>query len=180
MLVPEGKLVGGDFQNVPTCQAAYETHCVVAYSTFLKEPPEGSFFGRAESPLLGGGGGANKGLEVACVNPTLLTQNGGSGPIEPFASTTPFPGVLGTYTPTPKAETPWVSTPGLYTAQCHKENGASWLQANPVGTPGDPRELVQETLGPDWGLHLYDINLALGNLVHTAALQAQAYLFEAG
>ena len=53
VLVPEGKLVGGDFQNIPACQAAYQTHCVIAYSTFLKEPPEGSFFGRPNSPLLG-------------------------------------------------------------------------------------------------------------------------------
>jgi hypothetical protein len=71
-----------------------------------------------------------------------------------------------------------VASPGEYTAQCHKENGASWLQVNPVGTPVDPDEYVQESLGPDWGLHLYDINIALGNLVKTVAIQADAYGFE--
>jgi Protein of unknown function (DUF3089) len=177
VLVPEGKLVGGDFQNIPVCQAAVQTHCVIAYSTFLEEPPEGSFFGRPDSPLLSSS--APPGSEVVCVNPTLLSQTGAAGPLLPYASTTPFPGVLGLYTPTPTGSEPWVASPGEYTAQCHKENGASWLQVNPVGTPVDPAEYVQESLGPDWGLHLYDINIALGNLVKTVAIQADVYGFEA-
>ncbi len=177
VLVPEGQLEGGTFQNVPVCQAADQTHCVIAYSTFLKEPPEGSYFGRENSPLLGGGV-ENTGKEVVCVNPTLLTQNGDTGPLLPYASTTPFPGQLGYVQETPTAPTPWVAAPGEYTAQCHKENGASWLQVNPVGTPVDPPEYVKESLGPDWGLHLYDVNIALGNLVKTTAIQAAAYEFE--
>ena len=52
VLVPKGKTVGSDFQNVPACEVAWQTHCVVAYSSFLKEPPEGAFFGRVNSPLL--------------------------------------------------------------------------------------------------------------------------------
>ncbi len=176
VLVPEGKLVGGDFQNIPACQAAYQTHCVIAYSTFLKEPPEGSFFGRPNSPLLGGG---HEGMQVLCVNPAQFTQNeGATGPLLPYASTTPFPGLLGLFTPTPTGSTPWVASTGEYTAQCHNQNGASWLQVNPVGTPVDPPEYVKESLGPDWGLHLYDVNIALGNLVKTVAVQAQAYEFE--
>jgi hypothetical protein len=177
VLVPEGKTVGGDFQNVPACQAADEIGCVIAYSTFLKEPPEGSFFGRAQSPLLDPGA-TNEGMQVLCVNPTLLSQNGGTGPLLPYASTTPFPGVLGFFQESPTGSTPWVASPGEYTAQCHDENGASFLQVNPVGTAVDPPEYVKEELGPDWGLHLYDVNLALGNLVKTVALQSQAYMFE--
>jgi hypothetical protein len=177
VLVPEGKLVGGSFQNVPACQAADQTHCVIAYSTFLKEPPEGSFFGRPNSPLLGPGA-ENKGMQVLCVNPTLLSQNGEAGALLPYASTTPYPGSLGLFTTTPTGSTPWVAAPGEYTAQCHNENGASWLQVNPVGTPVDPDEYVQESLGPDWGLHLYDVNIAVGNLVRTLAIQSAAYAFE--
>jgi hypothetical protein len=174
--VPEGQLVGGDFKNVPVCQSAEEISCVIAYSSFLKEPPEVSFFGRENSPLLGVGV-VNTGKEVVCVNPTLLSQNGGTGPLLPYASTTPFPGTLGFFQESPTGTTPWVASPGLYTARCHKENGASWLQVNPVGTPVDPPELVKEELGPQWGLHLYDVNIALGNLVKTVALQAQAFAF---
>jgi hypothetical protein len=176
VLVPEGKLVGGSFQTVPACQAAEETHCVIAYSTFLKEPPEGAFFGRPNSPLLGGG--SNPGMQVLCVNPTLLNQTGAAGPLLPYASTTPFPGTLGFFTQTPTGSTPWVASPGEYTAQCHNENGASWLQVNPVGTAVDPAAYVTESLGPDWGLHLYDVDIAIGNLVKTVAIQSQAYAFE--
>ncbi len=53
VLVPKGGTVGGDFQNIPACQSAGQTHCVVAYSSFLSEPPEGADFGRVSSPLLG-------------------------------------------------------------------------------------------------------------------------------
>jgi hypothetical protein len=177
VLVPEGQLVGGTFQNVPVCQAADQTHCVIAYSSFLKEPPEGAFFGRENSPLLGSGV-VNTGKEVVCVNPALLNQTGAAGPLLPYASTTPFPGELGFVQEAPTGPTPWVAAPGEYTAQCHKENGASWLQVNPVGTAVDPAEYVQEELGPDWGLHLYDVNIALGNLVKTTAIQAATYAFE--
>lgn len=176
VLVPEGKLVGGTFETVPACQAADETHCVIAYSTFLKEPPEGSFFGRPSSPLLGGG--SNPGMQVLCVNPTLLNQTGGAGPLLPYATTAAFPGTLGFFTQTPTGTTPWVASPGEYTAQCHNENGASWLQVNPVGTAVDPAEYVVESLGPDWGLHLYDVDIAIGNLIKTVAIQSQAYAFE--
>jgi hypothetical protein len=71
-----------------------------------------------------------------------------------------------------------VATPGLYSAQCKHANGDSWLQVNDVGPKGDPRELLAETLGPTFGLHLYDINLALGNLVPMVALQAGIYGLE--
>ena len=176
VLVPEGRRVGGSFQNIPECRAEPETHCVIAYSTFLGEPPQGSFFGRPESPLLGGG--ENKGMQVVCVNPSLPLQNGGTGPLLPYAPTTPFPGQLGAFIESPTGATPWAAAPGVYTARCHNENGASWLQVNPVGKPIDPPAYVKESLGRDWGLHLDDINLALGNLVKTVALESLVYSLE--
>jgi len=179
--VPEGKLVGGDFQNVPECQAAYDTHCVVAYSTFLQQPPADTLFGVVEGPVsaLGGGAASGADLQVMCVNPTLLVQNGGAGDLLPYEATTPIPGaVLGYGLQTPKAATPWVATPGQYTAQCMHSGSDTWLQATEVGPVGDPRETIEERLGPTFGLHVEDINLALGNLVRLVGLQAQAYGFE--
>jgi hypothetical protein len=98
VLVPEGKRVGGEFQNVPSCAAAYETHCVIAYSSFAKEPPEGALFGRVKSPLTNPPGVEGAGLEVMCVNPAQFTQSGAAAPLSPYASTTPFPGALGAFT----------------------------------------------------------------------------------
>jgi hypothetical protein len=77
----------------------------------------------------------------------------------------------------PKAPTPWVSDPGQYSAQCKQSNGASWLQVTKVGPQSDPREQVRETLGPLWGTHLADVNLALGNLVSDVGIQGWLYRF---
>jgi len=71
--------------------------------------------------------------------------------------------------------TPWVTYPGLYTAQCKTSGGATWLQIKAKQSPGDPRPTVAATLGPDWGLHLNDVNLALGNLVQDVARQEAAF-----
>jgi Protein of unknown function (DUF3089) len=183
VLVPKGKAVGGDFQHVPACQAAWQTHCVVAYSSFLKEPPEGADFGRVNSPLLQSALTEEEAakLEVLCVNPTLLVQGNHAGPLFPYESTTPFPGFLGLLNDirAPKAPTPWVATPGQYSAQCEHANGASWLQLTDVGPAGDTREQVSEVLGPLWGTHLVDVNIGLGNLVGVVGLQAQVYGWEA-
>ena len=185
VLVPEGQLEGGTFQNVPACTAATDTGCVIAYSSFLKEPPENAFFGRPGSPLLGGPP-PPPGLEVLCVNPAEYVQNGSVGTLLPYAPTTPFPGVIGPGSPTPTASTPWVETTGTATAQCKHENGATWL--NIANKPGlseavladlaAHNEVAVELIGPEWGLHLYDVNIALGNLVNTVAIQAQAYGLE--
>jgi hypothetical protein len=174
VLVPERRLVGGTFQHVPVCLTAAETHCVIAYSSFLKEPPNPSFFGRENSALLQPGV-KNVGKEVVCVNPALPTQNGATGALLAYVARTAAPGAQSPFHQAPTAGTPWVASVAEYTGQCHKENGASWLQVNPVGPPVDPPEYVSEELGPDWGLHVDDVNIALGNLVRTTAIQSAAY-----
>jgi len=302
--VPVGKLVGGDFQHVPACQAAWQTGCVVAYSSFLKEPPEPSYLGRVASSYFKTE--PNPSLEILCVNPAALFPGDQSGRSEgdgsggshgehfmrshgdqsglllPYQSTSPFPGFLGPYWQVAKAATPWVSTPGQYSAQCKQAKGASWLQltespfTGPVsnevqkltvsgtsggieltsegrgvviafnatheevqtalegsegevffgkgnvqvtGGPGDekgtkpyvitfigslahqavplletfslfgettatvvevthggdPRLQIAETIGPVWGTHLLDVNIALGNLVDLTAVQSWVY-----
>jgi Protein of unknown function (DUF3089) len=177
VIVPEGQLVGGTFQHIPGCHDAFQTGCVVAYSSFLQEPPNPSDFGRPESPL-GALGGKLEGVEhqqVLCVNPTIPFQNGAQGPLFSYYPTTPFPGLLEPVVQVPSAPTPWVSTPGEYAAQCRHQNGASWLQLNYTGPHGDPREQIHETLGPLWGTHLVDVNVALGNLVGLVRLQSILY-----
>ena len=183
VLVPEGQAVGGTFQHVPSCSAATDTGCVIAYSSFAKEPPENAFFGRPSSPLLGET--VPPGMEVVCVNPGLLKQDGSVASLLPYAPTTPFPGVLGAGTPVPTASTPWVESLGSAAGQCKHENGATWLNIAPVEGLSQHvqedlaahNEVPLELAGPEWGLHLYDVNIALGNLVNTVAIQTQAYGF---
>jgi hypothetical protein len=107
------------------------------------------------------------GQHVACVNPVnFATSMAPLSPIFPTA-TSPTPGV--------NVATPFVAFPELYTAQCESQGGATWLQINVTKSGNDPRPTVSASLGPTWGLHLADVNLALGDLVHDVALQEKAY-----
>jgi pimeloyl-ACP methyl ester carboxylesterase len=175
--VAAGQDVGGDFQNVPACRSADQTGCVVAYSSFLEPPPPDALFGR-----VGAGLGSNlqadkdlENLEVLCVNPASLS--GGTGALEPYFSTTQLPGALGAVVGVglPSADTPWLAYPGLYTAQCESSEGADWLQVDTTNVAGDERWKVSQTVGPEWGLHLADVNIALGNLVELVRQQTAAY-----
>jgi hypothetical protein len=155
---PSGATAGGTFQNIPTCRSNQQTGCVVAYSSFLEQPPADTLFGRPGQgvSLLTRQSDAAR-LQVVCTNPADLTS--GKGTLDPFF-------------PTPAG---WVEYPNLYAGQCTTSGGATWLQVTDSGGPGDKRPRVKETLGPTWGLHLEDVNLALGNLVQLVRDEAAAY-----
>jgi len=166
--VPVGKTVGGSFRHIPTCGSARQTGCVIAYSSFGSTPPNPSLFGRPGTGVSSlSNQTATKGLQVVCVNPVNFSK--AKGPLLPYFLGGPssVPGV--------KVTTSWVSYPGLYTAQCQSVGGATSLQVIPTGIPGDPRPLVKASLGPLWGYHVDDVNLALGNLVTDVAMEEAAY-----
>ena len=166
--VPVGQTVGGSFQHIPTCASSEATGCVIAYSSFGTTPPATSNFGRpGQGVSLQSDQTASAGEQVACVNP--VTFSSAAGPLLPYfpSITSPVPGA--------KVRTLWVSFPGLYTARCTSLGGATWLQVTPTAVPGDPRPLVTASLGPEWGYHLDDVNLALGNLVADVAHEERAY-----
>jgi hypothetical protein len=172
--VAKGEDAGGDFQNVPACRSADQTGCVVAYSTYLEPPPPDAIFGRVGGP--GSGLQPSGDLEVLCVNPAALS--GGTGPLEPYFSSSPLPGALGQLVGLERVaavSTAWVAFPELYTGHCESNEYANWLQIDTVGTPGDERPVVTQTLGPLWGLHLADVSIALGNLVDLVRQQAEAF-----
>jgi Protein of unknown function (DUF3089) len=166
--VPTGRLVGGSFRNIPACSAASQTGCVIAYSSFGSPPPANSAFGRAGSgvSLLSGQGAAGS-QQVVCVNPVTFSSQ--VGQLQPYfySATARTTGV--------RVLTPWVTFPGLYTAQCRQSGGASWLQVTATPVAADPRPTVSASLGPTWGYHLDDVNLALGNLVTDVGLQEATY-----
>jgi hypothetical protein len=180
--VPVGKTVGGSFQNIPACNSTAATGCVVAYSTFDKTPPAASLFGRpgqGVSLLSGQPPGPSSSYQVLCVNPASLSSPTTPGPLDPRFPT-PAGAVSAGSDPNgaKRSTSPWVTYPNLYTAQCENQDGASWLQINDVAPPGDTRPVVNTSvLGPTWGLHLEDVNLALGNLV--ALVQNQGIAFAA-
>ena len=186
VIVPEGKNVGGTFKTIPGCSVVGQTGCVIAYSSFLEEPPEKALFGRATA-ILGGGLPEVEHPQVLCVNPTVLAQGHYAGPslsyyptYNAFVPPGKFPGDLGPFVQAPKAPTPWVATPAQYSAKCEARNGASWLQL----TPTDPKDTRTETVLVNtvppvpalWGQHLVDVNAQLGNLVADVGLQSAGYL----
>ena len=166
--VPAGRLVGATFHALPLCSAATETGCVIAYSTFPSQPPADALFGRPGVGVsLLSGQTAAAGLQVACVNPAAL--GGGTAALTPY-----FPRSA-SMPPPPPVRTTWVTYPDLYSAGCHTGAGASWLQVDTVAGAIKGRPVVAESLGPAWGYHVADINLALGNLVQDVRLEEAAY-----
>jgi hypothetical protein len=154
--VRAGSLTGGSFEHIPACSRPKQAGCVIAYSSFPGEPPPSALFGRpGQGVALQSGEGANKRADVVCVNPASL--GGGTADLDPL-----FPS-LGA------ASTPWVEYPGLYTARCETSGGAAWLQVEKATGPSDKRPVVSEVDGADWGYHVDDVNLALGNLVADVA-----------
>jgi hypothetical protein len=176
--VPTGRTVGGSFHHIPACTANAQVGCVVAYSSFDQAPPPDSLFGR---PGLGvsnlSGSTSVAGLQVLCTNPADLAANAAT-PLSPYFPTRSLISGLGGLaglTP-PVLPTPWATEPQLYSGQCRSQGGATWLQVSAPITPGDTRQIVQQTLGATWGLHLVDVNIALGDLVTVARTEAAAYI----
>jgi hypothetical protein len=165
--VPRGKRVGGAFRRIPSCKSGHEVGCVIAYSSFDTTPSSDALFGRADTSIgrqIGLGGPAKPGMQVLCTNPAALDGRG-------HALSSYFPRGMGQ---TPSwVSTRWVAYPGEYRASCEHQSGASWLQIN--HNSGEWRPVVYASLGQTWGLHTYDINLALGNLVDIVGKQARAY-----
>jgi hypothetical protein len=166
--VPTGADVGSTFHHLPLCTSPGEDGCVIAYSSFPGRPPSTSLFGRPGTGVsVQSGQTATVGVQVACVNPAAL--GGGTGALTPeFLTVTQR-------IPAPPVTTPWVTYPDLYSSDCESSGGATWLQVDDVGAQGGARPTVSESLGPDWGYHVDDIGLALGNLVQDVRGQEATY-----
>jgi hypothetical protein len=174
--VPEGEVVGGSFHNIPLCQATDQTGCVVAYSSFRSTapPPAGSLFGRAM--------GSDD--RAGCVNPAR-PEGGGPAALHPyFAVDQPDGTLLGGQSAQPFADpartaeitTPFVTYPDLIEAECVHQGGFTYLSLTVRGDPDDPRtDDIGGDLTPEWGMHLVDANVAMGDLVDLVQKQSEAF-----
>jgi hypothetical protein len=176
--VRRGSVLGGDFQHVPTCTRRRQTGCVIAYSTYNEPPPSNSRFGRAAPGRDGNPFNFPTGpdYEVVCANPAAL--RGGSAPLTTYQRSEPFPGLIGVLLvqmyggPPPSASTPWLQPRDHYTGRCVNENDATVLMIEPIGSA----RKLNPSPDSSWGLHLADVNIALGNLVDVVTSQERAYL----
>jgi hypothetical protein len=161
--VAAGSDRGGDFEHLRACRSTRQIHCVIAFSTFGAQVPADSFFGRTSDP----------GAGVLCTNPAAL--GGGTGVLDPVVPSAPFahgtllaPQIAGVGYTAPPTATPWTSIPGSYSARCVDDGGAHVLRITPLGGAPQLRPMPDAT----WGLHLVDVNIALGNLVRVVRRQA--------
>jgi hypothetical protein len=174
--VPKGRDVGGDFQHVPACRKRTQTGCVVAFSTFDQTPPADALFGRANTSFSRVRPQSPADTEILCVNPAAL--QGGAAPLRAYFPAHTDLGVLTSSFAAgslPSVPTPWITFPGLYRGECRNEDGAQWLQVDEVRTGADTRPALVNSLGPSWGLHLVDANVAVGDEVALVTTQARAW-----
>ena len=172
VLVPRGRDVGGTFAHMPLCRAATHTGCVVAYSSFrVTAPPSASTrFGRSADPT----------LVAACTNPAAL--GGGEAALNGYFAAkgeTALP--MGPADPwtvggRPVA-TPMVRIEGLLKARCTSNAFASYLEVSVHRGPGSPASRdIQGDLAEPLGLHLVDMEVAMGNLVDLVGQQTKSYI----
>lgn len=157
--VPKGHLLGGTFRHIPLCDQKHQAACVIAYSSYLAAEPPGE---NAEF-------GVSHGTSVyACVNPGALTDDGKLDAELPAVGEVKQ--MFGTN---------FVENPGMFSAECVETGDRSYLAVS-IGDGAGSRRVnesfmaIQASL-PGWGLHVLDVNLALGNLVDLVLAQGKQW-----
>ena len=173
--VPAGGDVGGDFQRFKLCKAMDQFGCVVTYMSFRADspPPEGSRF--VSVPQAG--------MVAACVNPASL--GGGKAVADAIlgaegAGLASAPQGPWSSDGAPVA-TSFVSVPGLISTECVATAKGGYLAVTVNANPDARTDTISGdvvlngAILKDWGLHLIDMGVAMGNLVQLADYQAAAW-----
>jgi hypothetical protein len=181
--VPPGKDVGGDFAHIPLCTSSSQLGCAIAYSSFRETspPPDNARFGR---PRGEGGPKDASGVEAACVNPANLPGSWGEAKAYFGASLVALPGAPQyPWLKDKPIATPFVTVPGLITAECVHTGPFHYLAIRLHPKEGGPRAgdipgdlVIGGVVQKDWGLHLVDANLFMGNLADIVHDEGQAWL----
>jgi len=176
--VPKGGDVGGSFKSMRLCHSNTQTGCVIAFADFRADspPPAKSLFGKGRGDTV-----------AACTNPAAL--GGGSGALNAYMNTelSPAGGASNWTKPPMPVTTPFVKLPGLMTAACVFGADGDYIAVSFHGAPGDIRVgdaggdvKVGGVILKEWGLHLIDANLHMGNLVHIVGEESRTYLAKGG
>ena len=175
--VPKGRDVGGAFQAMPLCRRADQVSCVVTFASYRNTVPPSNqaFFGRV----------AGAGMEAACTNPASL--EGGRTVLHAYltGAGSAIAGGVARHRwvdPGPAIETPFVSVPGLLSAQCVGDERGVRLEVTVLADSADPRandipgDIAAGTPAQaQWGLHLIDVQLVMGDVIALVRRQSVAY-----
>lgn len=196
--VPKGKDVGGAFRHIPLCRSRDQAGCVVTYASFRANlpPPADALFGTLAiyQPTLTWAAvqpadpGTTADMIAACTNPAVLS--GASGALHSY-----FPADWSTVLLGPAANiqpwvkppqtitTPFVSVPGMLSAECLLNEHGSYLAITVRSDSADKRatDIAGDIMANNqplvaWGLHVIDVELTMGNLIDLVGRQSAAYL----
>jgi hypothetical protein len=156
---------------LPPCRTAKDTGCLLAYATFAETAPPapGNRFAGKPSP----------GLRITCVNPAALL---GRETVDAIFPARPRPaGSSGASAASVRMAPVAVNTAGYrlkgsITARCVRTEATDFLavgSSSPLISGGFAR--IDASL-PGWGLHLIDVNVALGTLLDLAQVQSSAWV----
>jgi pimeloyl-ACP methyl ester carboxylesterase len=164
------------YGSLPLCRKSGQIGCVISYVSFRADspPPAAARFGKVEQP----------GMRAACVNPAALA--GGSATVRSYFSDRTIMGTAmrpaTVWAKGVEVKTPFVALPGLVSAECVRSGAFDYLAVTVHPDPADPRAdnipgdlLVMGVPLKDWGLHLVDVNLTMGDLVSVVGEQSKAY-----
>ena len=167
VLVPQGRRVGGSFKSTPLCASPAETGCVMTWVSFRENnaPPEGAMFGMASQP----------GMTVGCTNPARPGSTRWEN-LDSYWNTRlilPVPGGPIVWSSQGPPPTQFLRTEGLVSGRCVNNGPRGYLS---LRTNADLRDKRTDRIGgevgmlgmfiPGWGMHLADIAIAQGDLVH--------------
>lgn len=200
VLVPDGSdgsadpTAQPDLVNIPLCTNGSDLGCVVTWSTYRDRtpPPPDGIFGRP--------GPDGSGLVSACVSPVHVAATLGGPPVPGgdvwLDATGYFPGTfdvtmlvgtsddgsadrsLGQWIDgaTGSLTTPFVAVQGMVQVRCAEHNGYHYLEMRTVAVPGVRIDDIGGDLTPQWGMHLQDINIVMGDIGALVEAQTEAYV----
>jgi hypothetical protein len=198
--VKKGDVKGGTFKNIPICTRVEETGCVIHYRSY----PEGFEFKRdltysssrfdkafAKEGFLYTPFDSEK-MVMSCVNPSTkplpeghraVDSNGndvGEGDVRVLEGTY----LIGLFALFSDFQTDpiYQHIPERYTATCRQGKIGNYLaigfHINPFqeDVRSDPAGVGKTTSNSPLGLHLYDFNLSMGDLISQIKIKIDAYL----
>ena len=166
VLVPEGGVVGGSFQNIPLCSTAEETGCVIAFRTYAE----------GYAPTNHSNATGEEGMDNACTNPAAL--GGGEALFkETYLQLRPNQALF-RVGDDPGYPTPFSLYEDFYAGKCVKDSdNSSYLEIRVRPGPGDvrvnPINFSHPVLAPSYlGTHILDWSFPLGDLIDLVEAKA--------
>jgi hypothetical protein len=151
-----GSDTGGSFLHLAVCRSKTQTGCIIAYSTYDEMPPKDAYFGVSD----------RREFTAICTNPAAL--GGGSAALDTFF-------LSSDQKPPVPVTTPWTEYRSLFAGTCRHYDASTWFQVTRTPAMRKSAPDINASSSPEWGLHIFDMALPLGNLVDDIATEEAAY-----